>query len=202
MATTILDGSGSNLRAKVASDGQDNRLLVGSESTPLEGARAVLGKSGIAHAKCVFGASTSGGLLALTNNSQTEDMDITRIYFDAHALAAPVQIVQVKAPTTVTGGTDLSTTGIIQKNYGSLVTPSVGLVAAQSGAALSYTGGEEYHNFALSSLQSQQRNMNLTNIIAPGTTILWGFETTNVGGHAMGAAETIGISVNFVMVER
>ena len=197
----IYDGTGTNLRAAVKSDEVVNRLQVSSESIPYEGARAVSGRSGIIHGVCYFGASSSGGLLSIENTSTTRNIVLTRLYFDAHVLAAPVQIVQVKAPATITGGEDTTTTSRVQKNYGSQVSHAMVVTQATSGNTMSYTGGEEYHNFSMSSLQSQNRNMNSTNIIPPGTKVIWGFYTSRVGAHNMGGTESISLSLNYISVE-
>ena len=198
MSTTIMDGTGSSLRAKVISDGADNRLLVSAESFSGEGSRAQQGKTGIVHAVCTFGATSSGGLLAITNNSTDKSIAITRIYIDAHLLAAPVEILQVKQPSFSGGVLDANANANVQKNYGSQFKHPLGVTVATSGNAMTYSGGEQYHDFAMSSLQSQQRNMNATNVIAPSTTFFFGFDTSRVGGHNMGANETISFSVNYI----
>ncbi len=149
------------------------------------------GRTGIIHAVCYFGATSSGGLMAVTNGSEDRNITITRLYFDAHLLAAPVQILQVKSPSTFSSGV-VDTAANVQKNYGSQLKHPMTVTVSNSDAnVMSYTGGEDYHNFAISSLQGIQRNMNSTNIITPGSTILWGFDTSRIGGHSMGANESI-----------
>jgi hypothetical protein len=195
---TIEDGSGSGYRAQVNSN---NRLAVQSESIVGENIAARRGEAFIAHGECHLSAAASGGLLLLTNNSTSVDLEITRIYIDPHTITTTDLIItQFLNPTTTTGGTDISTTGLIQKNENYFDGLTATLKISDGASDLTYTGGSKYHSFPVSSMTPQQRNMNGTNVIAPNGSILFGFKTVG-GGNAVDG-QIISFSINFVQVPK
>ena len=181
----------------VATVDDDNRLLTNTKSFFAEEIGSQNGRAFIWHAECHLAAATSGGLLAFTSSNQTDLSVITRLYFDAQVLSDNIIIYQVKNPTLV-GGTDISSTGIINKNFGSGRSMQGTLKVSDGSADLTYTGGSSFHAFSLSSLESKDRDMRGTNILNNGNTILWGWKTAD-GGNAVDG-EIISISANVYII--
>lgn len=175
----------------------DNRLLTNTKSFFAEEIGSQNGRAFIWHGRCHLAAATSGGLMAFTSSDQTDLTVITRLYFDAHALSDNIIITQVKNPT-LAGGTDISTTGIVNKNFASGRSMQGTLKISDSSADLTYTGGSEFHTFPLATLERESRDMRGTNIINNGNTILWGWETVD-GGNAVDG-EIISISANVYII--
>ena len=190
--TRIFDGTGTEHSAKVDKDG---KLHVDSVIRSSEGEEAKKGNAFILHAECHLAAAASGGFLYFTNNEPDYDIVVTRIYIDAGTLTTGVKVRQIKNPATVSNGTDISATGIIQKNFESHITLDASLVVSDGASDMTYTGGEQYHAFSLSTLQSQQRNMNETNIIGPGKTMLFGWSALT---GSCTNAETVSFSINVI----
>jgi len=187
----IRDGSGKGYVARVTTE---NRLATESKARPSEEVEAETGFAFILHGECHTAAATSGGLMYLTNTSTTKEIVVTRLYFDPHVITpTDLIITQVREPIA-SGGTDISSTGIIQKNFGVAPTAIGSLVISDASSDMTYTGGRQYHSFGLKNMTSQSRNMMGTNIIAPNTTILWGWKTAG-GGNATDG-EVVAISVN------
>ena len=196
----IKDGGGGD----VATVGDFKRLHVQSESWAEEAIASARGGSYIFHASCHLSANTNGGLLYIKNTGSALSIAVTQIYFDAHVLANPIMITQVKEPATVSGGTNLTNStsdGIVQKNFGEPNTArAISEFFVSDGASdITYAGGQVFHRFAMSSLQSQQRNMRATNVIAPDTTWLLGWETAD--GTNATDGQTIGISINTIIYD-
>lgn len=189
MPETIKSGD-SGYIAKVDSN---NRLYVDSKSFFGEEVGAKEGDAYIWHGQCHLAAATSGGLMSFTSADQTFAYAITRIYIDCHTLSDDIIIHQVKNPT-LTGGTDISTTGIINKNFQSGKTQQGTLKISDGSANLTYSGGTDYHAFVVQTLKSYQRNMQGTNILKNGDSILLGWETVD-GANAVDG-EIISISIN------
>jgi len=188
--TTVIKSGNSGYVAKVDSN---NRLFVDSKSFFSEEVAAQLGNAYIWHGECHLKAAASGALMGFTSSDQEYAYAITRIYIDAHSLSDDIIIYQVKKPT-LSGGTDISSTGIINKNFASGKSQLGTLLISDGSADLTYTGGANYHSFVVQSLQSTQRNMQGTNIIANNNTICWGWATVD-GGSAIDG-EKIALSVN------
>ena len=192
MPEQLRDGTGSGKLAQVT---DENRLAVDSKSRPSEEVEAVLSQAFILHGECHLAAAASGGLMYFTNTDVTKEVVITRIYIDVHTLTPTDLIVtQVRKPLTLVSGTDISTTGIVQKNFGTANTEIGALVISDGSANMTYTGGDKYHAFPVQTMQQYTRDMKGTNVIAPNTTILWGWKT-RAGGNATDA-EIISLSVN------
>jgi len=188
----IKDGTGTGNRAKVNEKGQ---LSVISESLTSEGAQAQAGNAFILHAECHTAAAASGGLLQITNDNG-EDIEITRIYIDAYTITPTDLIITQVYDATGTAGTDISSTGIIQKNRGSAEMLAATLVVSDGSSDLTYTGGTQYHAFPVKTMTSQQRSMSGTNIIPKGKSILFGFKTVS-GGNATNG-EIISLTINLI----
>jgi len=186
----IIKSGDSGYTAKVDSN---SRLFVDSKSSFAEEVASYRGNSYIWHAQCHLAAATSGGLMAFTSTDQNYAYAITRLYFDAHSLSDDIIIHQVKNPVLV-GGTDISTTGMINKNYDSGKTQLGTLKISDGSADLTYTGGTDYHAFVIQSKQGIQRNMNGTNILNNNDVICWGWETLD-GANAVDG-EIISLSIN------
>lgn len=194
----IIDGRG---RGNIAHVDNSNRLLVLSTSLFAEEHHARMGHSFIAHGECHTAAAATGGLLAITNNSSVFDVIITRIYIDPFTITPTDLIVtQVKNPT-ISSGTDITTTGIINKNYSSNIPFDGTLTVSDASADLTLSGGTQYHAFPIGTMVSPTaRDMKGTNIVTQDQTIAWGFKT--VGGGDATDGEIISISVNFYIQKK
>jgi len=177
----------------VAKVDSNKRLFVDSKSSFAEEVAAYRGNAYIWHAQCHLAAATSGGLMAFTSTDPNFAYAITRLYFDAHSLSDDIIIHQVKDPT-LSGGTDISSTGKINKNFSSGKTQLGTLVISDGSADLTYTGGTDYHAFVLQNKQCIQRSMNGTNVISNNDVICWGWETLD-GANAVDG-EIISLSIN------
>jgi hypothetical protein len=175
----------------------DNRLMTNTKSFFAEEIASQNGRAFIWHSECHLAAATTGGLMAYTSSDQTDLTVITRLYFDALALTDDIIIYQVKNPTLV-GGTDISSTGIVNKNFNSGRSIQGTLKTSDGSANLTYTGGTNFHSFVISSGENIQRDMRGTNILNNGDTILWGWATLD-GGNAVDG-EKIAISANLYII--
>ena len=191
MSDVIKDGTGTNNLAKVDSN---NRLTTLAVTVEAEQNAAHVGRAFILHARTHTSVASSGGLLYFKNTSDDREFHVTRIYIDAHALSASLIITQFINPTAVSG-TDVSSTGIVQKNFSSTVSADGQLIISDASADLTFTGGTEYHAFNIDSKDSRVRDMRLSNVIGPGDTFGLGFETYT--GNAVDA-EIISFSINLV----
>ncbi len=187
----IKDGTGQGYLAAVTAE---NRLATESKSRPSEEVESDAGFSYILHGECHTATAASGGLMYFTNTSTTREVVITRLYFDPHTITpTDLIITQVRKPT-VSNGTDISLTGIVQKNFG-LAHAAIGkLVISDGSSNMTYTSGDQYHSFGVKTMTSVQRDMKGTNIISPNTTILWGWKTVS-GGNATNG-EIVALSIN------
>ena len=197
--TVIKNGVGNGDLAKVDSD---NRLWVDSRSSEVEGSEALRGKAFIIHARCKMGAVASGGLLYIKNTSATENIIITRMYFDAHILtpADGLIITQLKSPTpdVVLTGENITTTGVLNKKYDSGIPLGATVWAGGTTTKLGFSAlGTEYHSFVMASKFSTQRDMKGTNVVTFNQILGIGFETFT--GNAT-LNEVISLSINCVAV--
>ena len=87
--TSITDGTGTGNKGKV---NEFNQFVVLSESVPSEGTQAERGNGFILHGECHTAAASSGAFMSVTNNSSEYDLEVTRIYIDAHTLT-PTDLV-------------------------------------------------------------------------------------------------------------
>ncbi len=191
MPDTIRDGEGSGECAGVNSS---HRLLVESQSRPSEEVEAEKGRGFILHGVCHTAASVSGGLMAFTNTSNDFEVVITRIYIDPQTLTPTDLLVNQEKNPTVSNGTDISTTGIVQKNFGDNATLPGVLTISDGSSDMTFSGGINYHEIAINSRTPQQRDMKGTNVVTPQTTIGWSFKRE--GGGSATDAEKISFSVN------
>ena len=118
---------------------------------------------------------------------------ISRIYIDPWVLTPNVVVTQQKQPTRI-DGTDITETGVINKNFSSHLILLVDLFISDASSDMTFNNGINYHAFPAKSMTSQTRDMKGTNIISPGETIGWGWKTVD-GGNATDG-EVISLSVN------
>lgn len=189
----IEDGTGTQNAVKV---NDLNQLEVKSESLVSENSAAIKGEAFIIHFECHLAAASSGALLSITNNDADYNLEVTRIYIDPHTLTPNDLVVTQVFDPTLSNGTDVSSTAVVQKNRSSRESFDLTIKASDSSSDLTYTGGTQYHSFPVNSRSSSQRNMNGSNVISKGKTIVWGWKTEG-GGNATDA-EIISLSVNVV----
>lgn len=189
----IDDGTGSGRQARV---NPRNQIEVSSEALSAEGAAARRAESFVIHAECHTAAAASGGFLHIENNDSNNDVEITRIYIDAHTITPTDLIVTQIFDAVITNGSDVSATSIIQKNRRSSETFNLTVTISDVSSDMSVTNGDQYHAFPVTSMSSQQRNMNNTNIIPAGKSVLFGYKTRG-GGNATDG-EIVSFSVNVV----
>lgn len=183
------------------------RILVRSLSEFAEEEAARNGEAIIVHGECHLAASPSGALLALTNNSATKNIVLTRLFLDSGTLTTGIRVLLVKNPATTSGGTDISSTiglaGVVNKNYGSGKTLDATAKMSDGSSDLTYTlgtnVGSQYHSIVLPSQTAKERDLKGTNIITKGKTLLLGWKTLN-GGNATDG-EIVAVSLNLYLVD-
>ncbi len=190
MPETIRDGTGSGLLAKVETG---NRLKVASKTSFAEEIAAQNDRAFIFHGRCHLKAGPSGAFMAIRNTSADQKIAISRIYIDSHSLSDNLIVEQVKNPI-ISGGTDKSLTGMINKNYASARVMSAILTISDSSSDMTFTGGTPYHAFPVQSLKQYARDMKGTNLLGQNDIFLFGWETVD-GGNAVDG-EIVSFSVN------
>jgi hypothetical protein len=131
--------------------------------------------------------------MAIKNTSADVKIAISRIYIDAHSLSDSLIVEQIKNPT-ITGGTDISSTGIINKNYASSRDMTAILTVSDSISDMTFTGGLPYHAFPVESLKQYGRDMKGTNLLGQNDILVFGWETVDAGNAVNG--EIVSFSVN------
>ena len=194
--SSITDGTGAGYRGKV---NKYNQFEVLSESVPSEGTQAQRGNGFIIHAECHTAAASSGGLMIITNNESEYELEVTRIYIDPHTITPSDLIITQVFDATPSGGTDVSSTAVVQKNQGSAVDFDLSVTISDASADLTYSNGTQYHAFPVKTMTGVQRNMNNTNILPRSKSILWGWKTRS-GANATDG-EIVSLSVNVVRRE-
>jgi len=198
MGLTIADGQGKHGDMGVDID---QRGLVQSKSRPSEEVEAEAGRSFVLHGVCRTAAATGGGFLHFKNTSTTHDVIITRIYVDTQTLTdSDLLVYQLLDPTISVAGSDVSSSGITQKNTGSGSALTGVLTISDASADMTFTGGSEYHEYCLVSRASQSRNMMGTNVITPQKSIGWAWKR-EAGGTATDD-QIVSITVNVYVRER
>ena len=190
MPEIIRDGTGSGLLAKVEAG---NRLKVASKTSFAEEIASQNDRAFIFHGRCHLSANSSGGFMAIKNTSPDVKIAVSRIYIDSHLLTDNLIVEQIKNPT-ITGGTDISSTGIINKNFASSRAMTAILTVSDGSSDLTFTGGSPYHAFPVESLKQYPRDMKGTNLLGQNDTLLFGWETVD-GGNAVNG-EIVSFSVN------
>jgi len=191
MSTTIKDGTGTGNQVEVNTN---NQLSTVSESLAKEEAETVKGETFVFHGRCHTAAATSGGLLTIENTSTDKDIVITRMYIDAFILTPLDLVITQIFGAASSGGTDISSTGIIQKNRGSALTLDAKLTISDAASDITLTGGTEYHSWIMTSGESILRDMVGTNLIPPGKFLSFGYE--RAGGGSASDGEIISFSIN------
>jgi len=194
MAEQIRDGEGSG---RLAGVDKNHRLKTNAQSNFAEEIAAQNERAYILHGECHLSASANGGFLAVRNDSTDVLLAISRIYIDPHLLSGDLIIYQVKNPT-ISNGTDISETGIVNKNYTSRRRMIGTLWISDGSSDLTYTDGSNYHAFSAQSLTSKQRDMKGTNIIGQNDVLLFGWKTAD-GSNAVDG-EIVSFSVNLYEV--
>jgi len=190
MGFIIEDGKGKGYAAEVD---DKNKLVVSATTYEAEESAAFDGNSFILHGQCHLAAAASGAFMYFKNTSTNYNYYISRVYIDAQNLTTNVYVTQQKEPTP-TNGTDVSSTGIVQKNFGSGATLTGTLKISDGSSDMTLASGTTYHSFTVQSQQSYLRDMKGTNVITPNTAIGWGW--TTVGGGNATNAEIVSFSVN------
>lgn len=172
MADILQDGFGTGAKAKI----REGRLFVDSRSEPSEGVAADSGNSFVISAECRTAGATSGLFMSIKNNDPAFDFKVTRIYIYPQTLTDADLLCTQVFDSTVTGGSDVSSTAIVNKNRGSSNVIDLTVIASDASADATYTGGTEYHKLPLNSRTTSSRNMNGTNILSAGKSINFGWE--------------------------
>jgi len=177
---------------------EDGRAMVESVAYTSEETAAEEGRGYIAHAVCHTAAATSGTLLAIKNLSSDQSFHLTRIYVDPQTLTvSDLLLTQIINPTSVSGGTDVTTSAIIQKNTGKnnlFASSGAQILISDASADATTVGGDQFHEFPVDSRTPIPRDMVGTNVIAPGGTWVIGYKREG-GGNAVDG-EKISLSVN------
>lgn len=189
MSQVIKSGSSGNILI-INNEGQ---LLGRVRSASSEEHRSDGGQSFILSAECHLSASINGGLMAFKNTDPSDHVHITRLYFDSLTANDDIIIYQVKNPT-ISNGTNVSTTNIINKNFENNRTLSGVLTVSDASSDLTYTGGSKYHSFVLEAKKSRMRDMMGTNVLGNNNMVLFGWATLD-GANAVDG-DKISISLN------
>lgn len=159
------------------------------------------GEAYIMHGECHTAAATSGALMYIKNTSATNSIHVTRIYIDVGTLTpTDMFLTQVINPTTVSNGTDITTTGVIQKatnKVNALKSSGATLKISDGSSDMTFTGGDQFHKYPVASRTSYQRSMNGTNVIGPGGEWIIGWESAGTATDA----QVISLSVNLYLGE-
>lgn len=192
MADILEDGFGTGAKAKI----REGRLFVNSRSEVAEAVSATDGKSFIVSATCRTASATSGVFMSIQNNDPENDLKITRIYIYPQTLTDTTLLCTQVFDATVTGGTDVSSTAVINKNRGNSTTFDLTVKVSDASADATYTGGTEYHRLPLVSRTQNDRNMNGTNILPSGKSVLFGWALE--GGGTATDDQIVSFSVNII----
>lgn len=187
MGFQIEDGLGHGRLAAVT---PGNALSV--ESTSGEERAIFDGHAFVLSGECHLAAATDGGLFVFTNDSTEFDVFITRIFFDAHVLTTNIFVKEV-FDATVSNGTDISSTGIINKHRGSGFIVDGTLIISDGASDMTFTGGTQFASFPLLSLTGSLRDMKGTIRLTKSTSLLFGWEA--ISGSATNG-EIISVSAN------
>lgn len=178
----------------VSAEVNSNRQLV-TEAHVLS-AEANAAKDGDAftlYGVCHIAAAAAGGLLYFKNTSTTYEVVITRAHFDARTLTDDI-IVGLEFEPVRTSGTDISTTGMDNKNSGSAKALEGELYISDGSADMTFASGNEQQSFLVTTLLSFVRDMGDSVIVAPGKIIGWSWATLDAGAGV--DAEIISVSVD------
>ena len=134
--------------------------------------------------------------MTILNNDTAYDYEITRIYVDAGSLTPTDLILTQVFDATISNGTDVSSTAIIQKNRNTAETFDLAVTISDGSSDMTYSGGDQCHAYAVPSLSSQQRHMNNTNIVPASKSVTFGWKTS-AGGDATDG-EIVSLSVNVI----
>lgn len=190
---TIENGVGDGKKAEVNAF---NQLLTLAEAVPSEGVQGQRGRAFIISARTDLAATASGGLMHILNNDAENDLEITRIYTYGHTLTPTDLIITQVFDPNITNGTDVSSTAIVNKNRGFSTPFDLTVTISDSASDMTYTGGTVFHEYPLTSMSTSSRNMNGTNIIPAGKSMLFGFFTS--GGGAATNGENVFFAVNCI----
>jgi hypothetical protein len=192
MAEILEDGFGTGSKAKI----RDGRVFVNSRSEVAEAVSATDGKAFIVSARCRTAGATSGAFMSIQNNDPENDIKITRIYVYPQTLTDSTLLCSQVFDATIAGGTDVSSTAIINKNRGNSTTFDLTVKVSDASADATYTGGVEYHCFPLLSRSQNDRNMNGTNILPSGKSITFGWSLE--GGGTATDDQIVYFAVNII----
>jgi len=187
----IEDGLGKNGNVRVS---DENRLATESKSRPSEEVEAAHGRAYVLHGICQTAAAAEGGLLAFTNTSTSEELVITRVYIDPWTLTDANLIIKQEKIPTVTAGTDITKTGIVNKNFGSGLSVTGTLKISDASSDMTFSGGTVFHAIPLISRTPINRDLKGTNVVTPKTTIGWSFALED--GSAAVDDQIISFTVN------
>lgn len=185
---------GGNAAGRTADVSSDFRLLTESKSRESEEVEAEKGRSFILHGECHLAVAASGALISFENTSSDEEVIITRLYIDSHTITPTDLIITMEKGPTITNGTDISSTGVIQKNFGRGDTLTGTLKISDSSSDMTFTGGANYHAFPVQTMSQYTRDVKGSNVISPGKIIGWGWKTRG-GGNAVDG-EIVSLSIN------
>ena len=112
---TLLTSQGGIKRWRGRADGQ---ALVEATTRPAEESAADDGDAYVFHGLCRTAAAAAGILMYVKNTSAVNEIHIGRIYLDPYTLTdGDLLVTQWITPTTITSGTDVTTTGVRTEEY-------------------------------------------------------------------------------------
>lgn len=161
------------------------------------------GDAYIFHGVCRTAAATEGILMHIKNTSSDEQIHMTRLFIDPQTLTDADMLITIWfSPTTTTGGTDITTTGILQKNSSannSLAASGAILKISDASSDMTFTGGNKFHEIPVNSRTPIPLDVKGTNIIGPGGEWFVGWKLED--GSAAVGDQIIGLSLNCFVEE-
>ncbi len=171
---------------------------VESVSIATEESHAENGDAYALHGVCRTAAAAAGGLLHIDNTFSTHSFHITRLFIDPQTITDPDLLATIFVdPTSITSGTDITSTGVVQKNTGSinaLKSAGVTLTISDGSADMTFSGGTKLHEIPVVSRTPVSRDLNGTNIIGPGGKWLIGFKLED--GSSAVDNQIVSVTVN------
>lgn len=171
---------------------------VESESFSAEEMAAENGNAYLFHGVCRTATAATGVLMYIKNTFTDKDLVVGRIFIDPRTLTDADMLINILInPTTVTAGTDTTTTGVVQKNSGkvnALAVAGTTLKVSDASSDMTFTGGVESHSIPIVSRTTLPRDLGDTNVIGPGQEWVIAFALED--GSATVTDQIISISVN------
>ena len=148
------------------------------------------------HGVCHLAAATSGVLMYFKNTSALNTLHITRVHIDPQGAMTPTDLLVnfTLNPTTQTSGTDITSTGVVQKTtnkVNALKDAGITLKISDGSADATFTGGDQFEEFPITDVTSVLRNLDGAVDVGPGGEFIVGWASAGTATDA----ELVGVTV-------